>query len=140
MDKEGRMATLESIEGIGPIYAQKLKAVGVTTVEGLLNKGATPKGRQEVAENSGISEKLILEWVNHADLFRIKGVAEEYADLLEAAGVDTVVELAQRKPENLFQKLVATNAQKKLVRKLPTESQIAGWVEQAKTLPRMVSY
>jgi len=134
------MATLESIEGIGPTYAQKLKAVGVTTVEGLLKKGATPKGRQEVAENSGISEKLILEWVNHADLFRIKGVGEEYADLLEAAGVDTVVELAQRKAENLFQKMGATNAQKKLVRKLPTQEQVADWVEQAKALPRMVSY
>lgn len=134
------MATLESIEGIGPTYAQKLKAVGVTTVEGLLKKGATPKGRQEVAENSGISEKLILEWVNHADLFRIKGVGEEYADLLEAAGVDTVVELAQRKAENLFQKIGATNAQKKLVRKLPTQAQVADWVEQAKALPRMVSY
>ncbi len=134
------MATLESIEGIGPTYAQKLKAVGVTTVEGLLKKGATPKGRQEVAENSGISEKLILEWVNHADLFRIKGVGEEYADLLEAAGVDTVVELAQRKAENLFQKMGATNAQKKLVRKLPTQAQVAAWVEQAKALPRMVSY
>ena len=134
------MATLESIEGIGPTYAQKLKAVGVTTVEGLLKKGATPKGRQEVAENSGISEKLILEWVNHADLFRIKGVGEEYADLLEAAGVDTVVELAQRKAENLFQKMGATNAQKKLVRKLPTQAQVTDWVEQAKALPRMVSY
>jgi predicted flap endonuclease-1-like 5' DNA nuclease len=134
------MATLESIEGIGPTYAQKLKAVGVTTVEGLLKKGATPKGRQEVAENSGISEKLILEWVNHADLFRIKGVGEEYADLLEAAGVDTVVELAQRKAENLFQKMGTTNAQKKLVRKLPTQAQVADWVEQAKALPRMVSY
>ncbi len=134
------MATLESIEGIGPTYAQKLKSVGVTTVEGLLKKGATPKGRQEVAENSGISEKLILEWVNHADLFRIKGVGEEYADLLEAAGVDTVVELAQRKAENLFQKMGATNAQKKLVRKLPTQAQVADWVEQAKALPRMVSY
>lgn len=134
------MATLESIEGIGPSYAQKLKAVGVTTVEGLLKKGATPKGRQEVAENSGISEKLILEWVNHADLFRIKGVGEEYADLLEAAGVDTVVELAQRKAENLFQKMGATNAQKKLVRKLPTQAQVTDWIEQAKALPRMVSY
>jgi predicted flap endonuclease-1-like 5' DNA nuclease len=137
---EGTMATLESIEGIGTTYAQKLRAVGVTTVADLLKKGATPRGRQEMAENSGISEKLVLEWVNHADLFRIKGVAEEYADLLEAAGVDTVVELAQRKAENLFQKMVSTNAEKKLVRKLPTQGQVADWVEQAKALPRMVSY
>ena len=134
------MATLESIEGIGKVYAQKLKAVGVTTVEELLKKGATPKGRSEVAENSGISEKLVLEWVNHADLFRIKGVAEEYADLLEASGVDTVVELAQRKAENLYQKVVATNAARKLVRKLPTQAQVADWIEQAKELPRRISY
>ena len=134
------MATLESIEGIGATYAQKLRAVGVTTVEGLLTKGATPKGRQEIAENSGISDKLVLEWVNRADLFRIKGVGEEYSDLLEAAGVDTVVELAQRKAENLFQKMVATNAEKKLVRKLPTQAQVADWVAQAKALPRVVSY
>jgi predicted flap endonuclease-1-like 5' DNA nuclease len=134
------MATLESIEGIGKVYAQKLKAVGVTTVEELLKKGATPKGRSEVAENSGISEKLVLEWVNHADLFRIKGVAEEYADLLEASGVDTVVELAQRKAENLYQKVVATNTARKLVRKLPTQAQVADWIEQAKVLPRRISY
>ena len=134
------MATLESIEGIGPAYAQKLKSVGVTTVEGLLKKGATPKGRQEVAENSGISEKLVLEWVNHADLFRIKGVGEEYADLLEAAGVDTVVELAQRKAENLLEKMTAINAEKKLVRRLPVLSQVQSWVEQAKQLPRIVTY
>ena len=134
------MATLESSEGIGAAYAQKLRAVGVTTVEDLLKKGATPKGRQEIAENSGISGKLVLRWVKHADLFRIKGVGEEYADLLEASGVDTVVELAQRKAENLDQKMVATNMEKKLVRKLPTQSQVAGWVAQANELPRVVTY
>ena len=134
------MAALESIEGIGATYAQKLRVVGVTTVGDLLEKGATPKGRQEIAENSGISEKLVLEWVNRADLFRIKGVGEEYSDLLEAAGVDTVVELAQRKAENLYQKMVATNSEKKLVRKLPTQAQVADWIAQAKELPRVVSY
>jgi predicted flap endonuclease-1-like 5' DNA nuclease len=134
------MATLESIEGIGPAYAQQLRVVGITTVAELLQKGATPKGRQEVAENSGISDKLILRWVNHADLFRITGVAEEFADLLEASGVDTVVELAQRNAENLYQKMVATNAEKKLVRKLPALTQVADWVAQAKMLPRVVSY
>jgi predicted flap endonuclease-1-like 5' DNA nuclease len=134
------MATLESIEGIGPAYAQQLRVVGITTVAELLQKGATPKGRQEVAENSGISDKLILRWVNHADLFRITGVAEEFADLLEASGVDTIVELAQRNAENLYQKMVATNAEKKLVRKLPALTQVADWVAQAKVLPRVVSY
>jgi predicted flap endonuclease-1-like 5' DNA nuclease len=88
----------------------------------------------------GISEKLILEWVNHVDLFRIKGVASEYSDLLEEAGVDTVPELAQRKPENLYQKIVETNQAKKLVRKLPTAAQVADWVAQAKALPRKVNY
>ena len=134
------MATLESIEGIGATYAQKLRAVGVTTVADLLKKGATPKGRQEIAENSGISDKLVLEWVNHADLFRIKGVGEEYSDLLEEAGVDTVPELAQRNPANLLEALEKANEAKKLVRQLPTRAQVESWVEQAKALPRVVTY
>ncbi|HSF80087.1 MAG TPA: DUF4332 domain-containing protein [Anaerolineales bacterium] len=134
------MATLLSVEGIGKKYAQTLKDAGVGTAEALLKQGATPKGRKELAEKSGISEKLILEWVNHVDLFRIKGVGEEYADLLEEAGVDTVVELAQRKAENLHQKMVEVNKAKKLVRQLPTLAQVAGWVEQAKGLPRAISY
>jgi predicted flap endonuclease-1-like 5' DNA nuclease len=134
------MAKLVDIEGVGPAYAEKLVAAGVTSTDALLEKGATPKGRQGIAEKSGISEKLILEWVNHVDLFRIKGVASEYADLLEEAGVDTVPELAQRKPENLYQKIVETNQAKKLVRKLPTAAQVADWVSQAKALPRKVNY
>ena len=95
---------------------------------------------KEIAEKSGISEKLILEWVNLADLFRIKGVGEEYSDLLEEAGVDTVVELAQRNPDNLYEKVVDVNHQKKLVRKLPTQGQVDDWVRQAKNLPRVVTY
>ncbi|MGH2601574.1 MAG: DUF4332 domain-containing protein, partial [Dehalococcoidia bacterium] len=106
----------------------------------LLKAGATPAGRKEVAAKSGLSDGKVLEWVNHADLFRIKGVAEEYADLLEAAGVDTVVELAQRNSANLYTALSSTNASKKLVRKLPTEAQVTDWVAQAKNLPRAVSY
>ena len=93
-----------------------------------------------MAEKSGLSEKNILEWVNAADLFRIRGVGSEYADLLEEAGVDTVVELATRKPENLFKKIEEVNAAKKLVRKLPTEAQVADWVKQAGKLPRVVEY
>lgn len=134
------MAKLVDVEGIGETYAGKLKAVGIGTTEVLLAKGATPKGRKEIAEASGISEKLILEWVNHVDLFRIKGVASEYADLLEAAGVDTIPELAQRKAENLFTKLNEVNEAKKLVRRLPVLSQVADWVEQAKKLPRVIQY
>lgn len=134
------MAKLETIEGIGGAYAQKLRQAGIATIEALLEKGATPKGREEIAETTGISEKLVLRWVNHADLFRIKGVGEEYADLLEAAGVDTVVELAQRNPEHLYQKMASTNAEKKLVRKMPTQAQVGDWIAQAKALPRKVTY
>ena len=134
------MTSILEIEGVGPVYQQKLKAVGVGSVEKLLEVGATPKGRKDLAEKSGIGDALILEWVNHADLFRIKGIASEYSDLLEEAGVDTVVELSKRVPKNLHEKLVEVNAAKKLVRKLPVESQVADWVEQAKKLPRVVSY
>ena len=134
------MAKLSEIEGIGPSYEAKLNAVGVKTVEGLLKAGATKKGRLGLAEQSGISEKLVLEWVNAADLFRIRGVGSEYADLLEEAGVDTVVELATRKPENLFKKLVEVNAEKKLVRKLPIEAQVTEWVKEAGKLPRVIEY
>lgn len=134
------MANLLRVEGIGEVYAQKLSDAGIKTTNALLKQGATPKGRKEIAENSGISEILILEWVNHVDLFRIKGVFEEYADLLEEAGVDTVVELAQRNPANLYKKLVEVNEQKKLVRQLPGKSQVENWVAQAKQLDRAVFY
>jgi predicted flap endonuclease-1-like 5' DNA nuclease len=134
------MAKLSKVEGIGEFYAQKLRAAGVGTTQALLEKGASPQGRTEIAEKTGISGKLILEWVNHVDLFRIKGVGEEYSDLLEEAGVDTVPELAQRNPEHLYQKLVAVNREKKLVRQLPTRSQVIDWIEQAKRLPRVIAY
>jgi len=134
------MAKLEAVEGIGEVYAQKLREAGIATTGALLKQGAIPKGRQEIAEKAGVSGKLILEWVNHVDLFRIKGVGEEYADLLEEAGVDTVPELAQRNPENLYQKLVAVNQEKKLVRRLPGQGQVGDWVEQAKSLPRIITY
>ena len=134
------MAKIIDIEGIGKVYAQKLADAGFTTVEALLKAGASPMGRLALADERGISAKLILEWVNLADLFRIKGVAEEYSDLLEEAGVDTVPELAQRNAENLYTKLVETNAAKELVRRLPTQSQVADWIQQAKDLPRVVTY
>jgi len=134
------MAKLENIEGIGEVYAQKLREAGVGSVDALLKQGATPRGRKGIVEKSGISEKLVLEWVNHADLFRVTGVGEEYADLLEEAGVDTVPELAQRNPENLHQKMLEVNREKKLVRRLPALSQVGDWVEQAKSLPRVVTY
>jgi predicted flap endonuclease-1-like 5' DNA nuclease len=128
------------IEGIGKTYATKLNKIGIRTVENLLKQGASPKARKDLAAASGISDALILEWVNLADLYRIKGVGSEYADLLEEAGVDTVVELAKRVPENLYQKMVQVNSTKNLVNKLPGAKQVKSWVEQAKKLPRIVSY
>jgi predicted flap endonuclease-1-like 5' DNA nuclease len=134
------MTKLLAIEGIGPVYAEKLQEVGVQTVEALLKRGATPQGRQELAEVTDLGNTRILEWVNHADLFRIKGVGEEYSDLLEEAGVDTVPELAQRNPENLFAKMKEVNAEKELVRRVPPLSAVQSWVEQAKQLPRVIQY
>jgi predicted flap endonuclease-1-like 5' DNA nuclease len=131
------MAKLEQIEGIGKTFAKKLRKADIRSTDALLEKGSTPQGRKDLAEKTGIGKQLILEWVNHADLFRIKGVGEEYADLLEEAGVDTVVELGQRNAKNLFEKLVSTNKKKKLVRKMPTQDQVANWIAQ---LPRRVNY
>jgi len=134
------MTKIIDVEGIGNVYAQRLIAVGITTTNKLLKKGATPQGRDELAQKTGISSTLILEWVNHADLFRIKGVGEEYSDLLEEAGVDTVPELAQRNPENLYAKITEVNQQKSLVRQLPSQRQVSDWVMQAKSMPRKIHY
>lgn len=134
------MANLIAVEGIGPVYAQQLKEAGIRSTDALLAAGATPEGRKDIAVKTGIGDSLILRWVNHVDLFRIKGVGEEYSDLLEVAGVDTVVELAQRVPANLYAKLVQANQADKRVRKLPTEKQVKDWIKQAKKLPRKISY
>jgi predicted flap endonuclease-1-like 5' DNA nuclease len=134
------MTKLADIEGIGEKFAGKLKAAGIGSSEALLEKGKTPQGRKAVADASGIKEALILEWVNHVDLYRIKGVASEYSDLLEEAGVDTIPELAQRKAENLLKKLEEVNQAKKLVRRLPVLSEVTDWIEQAKKLPRIITY
>ncbi len=134
------MTKLINIEGIGKKYNETLAKAGITTVENLLAKGATVEGRKAIEATTGISHDLLLEWVNHADLFRIKGVGEEYSDLLEASGVDTVPELAQRNAENLHKKMAEVNQEKKLVRQLPTLAQVTSWVDQAKKLPRVISY
>ena len=134
------MTKLTSIEGIGEKYGEELESAGVSTQEDLLAKGATSAGRKKIAESTGISEKLLLEWVNQADLARIKGVGEEYADLLEAAGVDTVPELAQRNADNLLAAMETTNTEKKLVRQLPTKEQVSDWIDQAKALPRVIEH
>jgi predicted flap endonuclease-1-like 5' DNA nuclease len=129
-----------NIEGIGPKYAGKLKTAGVRTTNALLKKGATRKGRRMLADSSKIDETLILEWVNLADLFRVKGVGEEFSDLLEEAGVDTVKELRTRTPANLYQKMIEVNTAKKLVRRTPSAKQVKNWVDQAKKLPPVVEY
>lgn len=134
------MASIIDIEGIGETYAAKLKEQGIATTEALLKACAGPKDRQALAEKTGISDALILKWANRADLFRIKGIGSEYSDLLEAAGVDTVPELAQRKAENLYAKMTEVNTAKSLVRRMPTQDQVGGWVEQAKALPRALNY
>jgi predicted flap endonuclease-1-like 5' DNA nuclease len=134
------MAKIIDVEGIGKKYASTLIKAGVKTTDALLKAGSTPKGRKALADQTGIGDAMILKWVNHVDLYRIKGVGSEYSELLEAAGVDTIPELAQRKAANLVQKIVEVNIAKKLVRKLPVESQIANWIEQAKKLPRVINY
>jgi Na+-translocating ferredoxin:NAD+ oxidoreductase RnfD subunit/predicted flap endonuclease-1-like 5' DNA nuclease/NAD-dependent dihydropyrimidine dehydrogenase PreA subunit len=135
-----RGSKISDIEGIGPVHAAKLNSINIYTTSELLEAGATPLGRKELAEKTGISDKLILEWVNMADLFRIKGVGEEYSDLLAESGVDTVVELAKRVPENLHAKMLEVNKEKNLVRRLPTLSEVKQWVEEAKKLPRKIQY
>jgi predicted flap endonuclease-1-like 5' DNA nuclease len=134
------MAKVSVIEGIGGIYEAKLQEAGIKSIEALLKACATKKGRTELAEKTQISEKLILKWANHSDLIRIKGIGGEYSELLEAAGVDTVPELAMRKPENLFKKLQEVNLEKSLVRKLPTQKQVEDWIRQAALLPRILQY
>ena len=134
------MAKIETIEGIGPDGASKLSKAGISTVEGLLEKGATKKGRGDIAEATGIAEGRILKWVNCADLMRVKGVGEEYSELLEAAGVDTVPELKQRNPKNLHEAMSKANDEKKLVRLMPSEKVVEKWVEHAKTLDKIVSH
>ena len=128
------------IEGIGPAYAAKLAKAGVRTVEGLLKEGATPKGRKEIAEASKVDQTLILGWVNRADLYRIKGVGAQYSDLLEKAGVDTVVELSKRVAGHLYKKMEEVNLAKNLVNGMPGVKKVEDWIEQAKKLPRVVSY
>lgn len=134
------MAKLIDIEGIGDTYARKLHKAGVTSTSNLLEKGASSAGRKDIAEKSGIGEHLILEWVNRIDLCRINGVGSEYSDLLEASGVDTVIELRKRNAANLYYKMVEVNKAKNKVRKLPTLGQVEDWISQAKNLPRVISY
>ncbi len=131
---------VDFIEGIGTSYAAALNQAGIVSVMDLLQRGATRKGRAELVEATGIHAGLLLKWINHADLFRVKGVGKQFGELLEAAGVDTVMELAQRNPVNLFSKLAEVNAEKKLAGRAPHQDEVSNWVQQAKGLPRVVEY
>ena len=128
------------LEGIGPVYAEKLVAAGVITADDLLERCAAPTGRKELAEATGITEKLILKWTNYADMFRIHGIGPQFAELLEAAGVDTVKELSHRVPANLAAKVAEVNEEKKLVRRVPVEAELQKMIEEAKTLPGVLTY
>lgn len=134
------MASIDTIEGIGHKQATSLRKARIRTVEALLKKGATRKGRREIAAATGIGEKSILEWVNRADLMRVRGVGEEYSDLLESAGVDTVKELRRRNPANLLTAMIESNTSKMLVRRLPTEAMVERWVEHASELEPIIRY
>jgi len=134
------MTTIATIEGIGPAYADKLRRAGIRTTERLLANGGVKRGRQQIAADCDVSEKLVLEWVNRADLMRVKGVGEEYSDLLEQAGVDTVKELATRRPDNLHAACLEVSATKGVVRRVPSMSEVERWVTHAKTLPAAVTY
>lgn len=131
---------IQSIEGIGPKLAESLKRAGVRSVAGLLDAGADKKSRSTLSQKTGIGEARILKCVNMADLFRINGVASQYAELLESAGVDTVKELQHRNPENLAIKMAEVNDAKNLVRRPPSSSVVSDWVAQAKKLPAKVTY
>lgn len=134
------MSKIEEIEGVGPAFAEKLAAAGIKSVANLLEKCATRKGRAAVAEATGISDKLVLKWTNHADLMRIDGVGPEFAELLEAAGVDTVKELRNRNAENLAKAMADKNEEKKLTRVTPSAERVGKWIAEAKTLDPIVTY
>lgn len=131
---------IEDVEGIGPATGDKLRAAGVKDTDGLLAKSRTAKDRKALAEASGLTEKQVLKFANMVDLYRISGVGSEFAELLEAAGVDTVPELGTRNAANLTKAMADVNAAKKLTRRVPTEAEVTKWVAEAKSLPRTLEY
>ncbi|MFP8833632.1 DUF4332 domain-containing protein [Hydrogenophaga sp. XSHU_21] len=131
---------ITDVEGIGEATGSKLATAGIKDTDGLLGQAKTPAMRKALATKTGLSEKQVLKFANMVDLYRVKGIGSEYAELLEAAGVDTVPELATRRADNLTKAMAEANAAKSLVRRLPTETEVAGWIEQAKGLPRMLDY
>ena len=135
-----RSEDIRNIEGIGTVYSEKLNAIYISSIWDLLEAGKTREGRIDLAEKTGISIKLILRWVNLADLFRVEGVGKEYSQLLESAGVNTVVDLSRRNPRNLYAKLVQTNNERNLVKEVPSQEIVESWIQRAKTLSRKISY
>ena len=131
---------IQDVEGIGPANAAKLEAAGVKNTDALLNASKTPADRKALAEKTGIGDKQILKWANMVDLYRVKGIGSEYSELLEAAGVDTVPELATRNAANLAAKMIEVNDAKSLTRSVPSEKVVAGWIDHAKTLDRALQY
>lgn len=131
---------IEDVEGIGPVIGEKLRGAGVSDTDTLLKETKTPAQRKALAAKASLTDKQVLKFANMVDLYRINGVGSEYAELLEAAGVDTVPELARRRADNLTTAMADLNTAKKLVRRVPTESEVAKWVDQAKGLPRMLEY
>ena len=131
---------IEKIEGIGPAYREKLVAAGIKTTDDLLKTCCEAKGREQAAEQCGVSTALLLKWVNMADLMRISGIGGEYSELLEAAGVDTIKELRTRNAENLAAKMKEVNNSKKLTRTVPSESTVGKWIEQAKGLEPTITH
>lgn len=131
---------ITDIEGIGPANAERLKGLRIRTTSRLLEEAKSPRGRKALAEKTGVEASRILKWANMADMMRIKGVGEEYSELLEAAGVDTVRELKYRNPKKLAEAMVQANTKRKLVRLLPSEKAIAKWIAEAKSLPMKITY
>jgi predicted flap endonuclease-1-like 5' DNA nuclease len=134
------MASIDAIEGMSHAEATRLRKCRVRTTEALLKTASTRSGRKELSTKTGIPDKRILQWVNRADLMRVKGIGSEYADLLEVAGVDTIRELRRRNPANLLETLVVLNTRKRLVRRLPTEGMVSGWIDEAKVVDPIVTY
>ena len=134
------MSKLTTIEGIGPTLSSKLNEGGIRSINALLEAGATPAGRKEISTNCGIAEGRVLKFVSHADLMRVKGVGGEYAELLEASGVNTIPELAMRNPTNLAARMAEENATRKLVRVVPSAATVAKWVDQATRMSRVIRH
>jgi predicted flap endonuclease-1-like 5' DNA nuclease len=131
---------IEDLEGVGPVLGAKLRDAGIQTTDDLLEKAGPAPGRRALADATGIGPGQLLTWTNQVDLYRISGVGSEYADLLEASGVDSCAELAQRNPANLATTMAEANAARSIVRRLPTEDVVAGWIEQAMALPKVVTH